>query len=442
MRIENRKEVISWAMYDWGNSAFATTVIAGFFPVFFNSYWSAGADTTITTARLGLGNSLAGLSIALIAPLLGAIADRGGLKKRFLIFFACFGAVMTTGLYLVSRGQWVAAVMIYLLASIGFSGSLVFYDALLKTVAREREYDFVSSLGYSLGYLGGGVLFAINLWMTLDPGRFGFDGTEQAVRFSFLTAGVWWALFTIPLIVNVRENDPTTRSDLRKIISEGAVELAATFRLIRRRRNLLLFLIAYWLYIDGVDTVVRMAVDYGMSIGLDQKDLITALLMTQFIGFPSAIIFGIAGGRIGAKKAIFIAIGVYLVVSVLAAFIRSRSDFYLLAVIIGLVQGGVQALSRAYYSRMIPDGKSAEYFGFYNMTGKFAVVVGPLLIGSVGLLARASGFSADISSRISISSISILFIGGAVVFYFSSRVPASGPIADSSAPPPERRRPQ
>ncbi|MBN2185469.1 MAG: MFS transporter [Candidatus Krumholzibacteriota bacterium] len=416
---DNKRAIVSWALYDWANSAFATTVMAGFFPLFFNRYWSAGADTTVTTARLGLGNSAAGLLVALLAPVLGAIADRACIKKRFLIFFAYFGAVMTSALYLVSRGEWAAAVIIYILASIGFSGSLVFYDALLKSVAEEKETDMVSSLGYSLGYLGGGVLFAANVWMTLDPERFGIVDPQEAVKLSFLSAGLWWALFSIPLLINVREKIPRMKKSAGGVISGAFRELADTFRRIRKLKFLCLFLVAYWLYIDGVDTVVRMAVDYGLSIGLNYKDLIIALLITQFVGFPSALIFGTVGKRVGAIRCIFFSIGVYLLVSVFAAFIRDKSGFYALAIIIGLVQGGIQALSRAHYSRMIPSGKAAEYFGFYNMVGKFAVVMGPFFVGIVGLLARSAGFSEDISSRISISSISILFIAGAVILRYS-----------------------
>ena len=430
MNIENKRAIVSWAIYDWANSAFATTVMAGFFPLFFNRYWSAGTDTTITTARLGLGNSLAGLSVALIAPVIGAIADRASVKKRFLLFFAYFGAVMTSALYLVSKGEWAAAITIYILASIGFSGSLVFYDALLKSVATAKQTDVVSSLGYSLGYLGGGILFAANVWMTLDPERFGIIDSQEAVKLSFLTAGLWWAFFTVPLLISVREKIPRKRIGRGGVISDAFRELADTFRGIRKLKNVFLFLVAYWFYIDGVDTVVRMAVDYGLSIGLDYRDLIIALLITQFVGFPSAILFGVVGRRIGAIRCIFFSIGVYFLVSIFAAFIRNRSDFYALAIIIGLVQGGIQALSRAYYSRMIPSGKSAEYFGFYNMVGKFAVVMGPFFIGIVGLLARSAGFSGDISSRISISSISILFIIGAVILYYSVKSSSGSPVVD------------
>ncbi len=308
-------------------------------------------------------------------------------------------------------------------------------DSLLKSVASEKQADVVSSLGYSLGYLGGGLLFAANVWMTLSPERFGIADPEQAIRLSILSAGLWWALFTVPVLINVREKDPNSYAAGKGAITGAFRELSDTFRSIKKRKFIFLFLVAYWFYIDGVDTIVRMAVDYGLSIGLVYKDLIVALLITQFVGFPFALLFGAAGKKIGAVRCIFFSIGVYLLVSIFAAFIRDRSGFYTLAVLIGLVQGGIQALSRAHYSRMIPAGKSAEYFGVYNMVGKFSVVIGPFLIGLAGLAARSAGFSEDISSRISISSISILFVIGALILRLSVKAFSGSSVAESGIGP-------
>ncbi len=421
MNPDDRKSIFSWAMYDWANSAFATTVMAGFFPVFFHQYWSAGADATMTTARLGTGNSIASLVVGLMAPLLGAIADTGTAKKKFLIFFAYMGVVMTCALYTVSKGNWVLAIMVYIFASIGFSGSIIFYDAFIKVVASSKKADFVSSLGYALGYLGGGVLFAINVWMTLDPLRFGFADASEAVRFSFLTVGVWWAVFTVPLMLFVKEPATGTGIQGKSCIKSGFRELTRTLREVKKYKPVFLFLFAYWFYIDGVDTIVRMAVNYGLSIGLQRNDLILALLITQFTGFPSALGFGFLAAKTGARRCILSAIMIYLFIAVWAAFMHSRSEFYAMAVVIGIVQGGIQALSRSYYSKMIPAEKAAEYFGFYNMIGKFAAIVGPVLIGSAGLLARGAGLSADVSVRVGISSVSLLFITGGVLFYYAGK---------------------
>lgn len=409
---------MSWALYDWANSAFATTVIAGFFPVFFKEYWSSGSDATVSTARLGMANSLAGVIVAIVAPLLGSIADRGSSKKKFLAFFSFMGVIMTASLYMVSKGNWPFAVVLYVIASVGFSGGNIFYDSLITGVASEKEFDFVSSLGFSLGYLGGGLLFALNVWMTLSPDVFGFHDAGEAVRFSFLSVGVWWAVFSIPVFLFVKEPDSLERLSGLDALKAGAAQLKNTFREVRHLKTVFLFLAAYWLYIDGVDTIIRMAVDYGISIGFESSDLIVALLITQFIGFPSAIAFGYLGGKIGAKRAIFIAIAVYLFVSVWGAFMQSKNEFYVLAIIVGLVQGGIQALSRSFYARIIPRNKSAEYFGFYNMLGKFAAVLGPVVMGGAGLFIRNLGYSSDIASRASITSISVFFIVGGILFSF------------------------
>ncbi len=402
--LNDRKKVVSWALYDWANSAFATTVIAGFFPVFFKQYWGADMDVTTSTFQLGMANSTASLVIVLLAPILGAIADRGSAKKKFLLFFAAMGIVMTGSLYLVVEGDWMVAVGLYVLATIGFSGGNIFYDSLIVTVAGEKKMDVVSAFGFALGYLGGGLLFALNVWMTLSPHTFGLANAAEAVRVSFILVAIWWAAFSIPIFVFVPEPKAIKTRRGRSNVVAGFNQLFATFREIRKLRVVFLFLIGYWLYIDGVDTIVRMAVDYGMSIGFDSNNLIVALLITQFVGFPAAIVFGKIGERIGAKRGIFIGIAVYIVVSIWGFFMDRVAEFYAIAVAIGLVQGGVQALSRSFYARIIPKNKAAEFFGFYNMLGKFAAVIGPMLMGWVGV---ATG-----NPRYSILSIIILFVAG------------------------------
>jgi len=417
-RLDDRKSIFGWCMYDWANSAFATTVMAGFFPVFFKQFWSAGVDSTLSTARLAMANSISGVIVALSAPVLGAIADRGSTRKTFLLLFAALGAAMTASLYLVSEGLWSAAVLLYILAAIGFSGANIFYDALLTSVASEKKIDMVSALGFSLGYLGGGLLFALNVWMTLRPGTFGFADAGAALRFSFLCVAVWWAVFSVPLFLFVREPGKDRAVSGFAMVRAGFTQLKNTFREARHLRTVFLFLAAYWLYMDGVDTIVRMALDYGMSIGFETNDLLLALLMTQFVGFPAAIAFGYLGKRIGARRGIFIAIALYFFISIWGAFIQHKTEFYILAVAIGLVQGGIQALSRSFYARIIPPDKSAEYFGFYNMLGKFAVVLGPVLMGGVGLLLKSMGFSSDTASRAGLSSIALFFLVGGILFYF------------------------
>jgi UMF1 family MFS transporter len=417
---------LAWAFYDWANSAFATTVMAGFFPVFFKQYWAAGLTPTDSSFQLGLGNSLASLFVLGAAPLIGAIADRGGLKLRLLLLFTVLGVAMTGGLYLVAQGNWVMALLFYVLAQLGFSAGMVCYDALLLAVSPRERWDFTSALGYALGYLGGGLLFAANVLMVTRPGWFGLDGPGEAVRVAFLTVAVWWAVFSVPVFLFVREPPrPDDGGRGRRWMRAAFAQLVETFRHIRAVRPAFLFLLAYWLYIDGVDTVVRMAVDYGLSLGFAADGLMIALLITQLVGFPAALLFGRLGERHGPKFGIGVAILVYLLTIAWASQMRSEAEFYALAFVVGLVQGGIQSLSRSLFARLIPPDRAGEFFGFYNMLGKFAAVIGPVLMGWVGVL---SG-----SPRIAILSVGVLFVLGALLLRL---VDERGPPAPSATATP------
>ena len=427
MKIKINKTSFSWALYDWANSAYATVILAGFFPLFFKQYWSDAADVSTSTFQLGLTNSIASTIIVILAPILGAIADAGNLKKRLLFIFALLGILMSGGLYFVAQQQTYLALCLFALSVIGFSGSIIFYDSLLVDVAEEKNYDRLSTFGYALGYLGGGVLFAFDVFMMLNPQLFGFASSEAAVKFSFLTVSIWWFIFSLPLFFNVPEiySKDIKSSPVLKIsnVVFGAFrQLKMTFHKIRKLRMVLLFLVAYWLYIDGVDTIVRMAIDYGMSLGFTATDLITALLITQFVGFPAAIGFGYLANYIGAKRGILLAVFVYFLVTLWASEITVVSEFYVLAIIVGLVQGGVQALSRSFYARIIPQSQSAEFFGFYNMLGKFAAVLGPILMGVVSLLTQ--------NPRLSILSVSVLFVAGGILLYFVNETRAKEMLID------------
>ncbi|HET8932596.1 MAG TPA: MFS transporter [Polyangiales bacterium] len=403
----DRRSALAWALYDCGNSAFATTVMAGFFPLFFKQYWSAGVSPTESTSKLGVANSLASVAVAVLAPVLGAIADAGQGKKRWLAGFAALGCMATAALAAVGKGDFSSATAWYALATVGFAGSLVFYDALIVSVASDSESDRVSSLGYSLGYLGGGVLFAINVAMTLKPALFGLADAAAGVRVSFVTVALWWAVFTVPLLMRVRERSYGAEKPRGNAVLRGITQLGHTFARVRSMPEVWRFLLAYWLYIDAVDTVIRMAVDYGLSLGLPSQSLIIALLITQFVGFPAAIVFAKLAGRIGTRSSILIGIAVYCGVTIFGYFMTTAAEFYALAIVIGLVQGGVQALSRSLYSRLIPAEEAGEFFGFYNMLGKFAAVIGPMLMGYVGVLTG--------SPRKAILSLLVLFIAGAVL---------------------------
>ncbi|MCG6872167.1 MAG: MFS transporter [Gammaproteobacteria bacterium] len=404
--MSDRRTIFSWALYDWANSAYSTTVISGFFPVFFKQYWAVGSDPALSTLHLGVANSLGSIVVALSAPVLGAIADQGGLKRRYLAFFAYVGAVTTGALFFVGEGMWFAALFLYVVASVGFSGGNSLYDSLLVDVAEPEQSDRISAFGYGLGYLGGGLLFAVCIWLQSSPGSFGLADSATAIRVSFILVALWWALFTLPVLLWVREaRPPGGRS--AGAVRAGLRQLSATLRHVRRLRVVVVFLVAYWLYIDGVDTISRMAVDYGLSIGLDAKDLVLALLIAQFVGFPAAIGFGFVGERFGTRRALLAGITVYVGVCVYASGIDSGTEFFVLAGVLGLVQGGVQALSRSLYSRLIPHNKAAEFFGIYNLLGKSAAIFGPLIMGWVGVLTG--------SPRLSILGVIVLLVAGGLL---------------------------
>jgi UMF1 family MFS transporter len=404
-----KKKEWAWALFDIGNSAYYTTIVAGFFPVFFKAYWSQNANVEQTTFQLGLANSLAGLLAAILAPLLGSIADFAGIKRPFLAVFSSLGILASLLLYFIPQGDHISAMAVFVLGGMAIGSAVTINDSQLSDVSTPERYHRVSALGYSLGYLGGGILFAVNVFMTLKPEFFGFANASEAVRFSFLTVAAWWAIFTIPVLIYVP--DRPTQVPALQAIKKGFLEIKTTITQVMKHKNIVTFLIAFFLYIDGVHTVIAMAVDYGLSLGFQSSDLITALLIVQFIGFPFAYIFGKLGDRWGAKKALNVGIFFYLIITVLASLMQTKTHFFILAGCIGAVQGGVQSLSRSFYALLIPNEKSAEFFGFYNMLGKFSSILGPILMGGVAVLTQ--------STRYSILSLSVLFFFG---LYFLKKV--------------------
>ncbi len=400
------KDTFSWILYDWANSAFATTVMAGFFPVFFKMHLSEGIDPTLSTFYLGIGNSAASIILAFIAPALGCIADFAAKKKNFLLFFLILGVFGTLALGFLQAGQWEFAVIVYILGILGFYGSNIFYDSLLLSVTPKNQMDMVSSLGFAIGYLGGGLLFLINVLMFLFPEFFFISSKIQAVKLSFISVGIWWTIFSIPLFFYVKEPPAlSSQNSLNKqLIIKGFKEFFNTLKEINKYKNILLFLIAYFCYIDGIYTIIKMSVDYGLSIGFKSEDLIVALLMTQFIGFPATLFFGRWGEKYGAKSGITIGIIVYTLLTFWAYFMTQSWEFYAIAACIGLVQGCVQSLSRSFYGSLIPKERAGEFFGFYNMIGKYATILGPLLVGFTSYFTK--------NSRLSILTLVMLFIIG------------------------------
>lgn len=360
-------------------------MLAVLYPLFLGSYWSHGDSGADVTARLAWVTAGASAVVCLIAPVFGTIADTGGYRKRFLFILALLGATTTAGLGLVGQGDWPLALLLYLFASIGYYSSTVFYDSLIIDVTEPRYYSFVSSLGFSVGYLGGALLLALHVYLLLAPETFGFADTDAVIKFAFVSVGAWWLVFLVPLLIWV----PERHSD--KVVSKHVIraayeELRSTISHIRRYRNVVVFLIAYWLYIGGVFTVIFMAVNYGQRLGFSQQDLVTALMITNFAGFPATLLYGFFGHKYGPKRGIYFALVVYIGMSAWAMFMVDVKQFYIMAVVIGCVQGGVQGLSRSLYASLIPADQPGEFFGFYNMLTKFAHVLGPSLVGVAAML--------------------------------------------------------
>jgi UMF1 family MFS transporter len=400
----HRPELRAWAWYDWANSAFMTTVVAAVFPIYYAKVAADGLDDATATFRFGIATTIAFVGIAILSPILGALADVTGGKKRLLASFAGLGVAATAGLGLVGTGDWALALGLFMLGNIGIYGSLTFYDALLPHIAQPAELDRVSSAGYALGYLGGGVLLAINLAWIQKPAWFGFADAGAATRASFVSVAVWWALFSIPLMRRVPEPavDPAVAAGAS--IGTAFIRLRDTLRELRRYRQAFTMLLAFMLYNDGIGTMIRMAAIYGTQVGIDQGSLIGALMMVQFIGVPAAFVFGAVATRIGAKPAILGSLALYTLTSVLAFRMTTARDFMLLAALVGLVQGGSQALSRSLFASLIPKDRTAEFFGFFSVFEKFAGVFGPLLFSAAVALTQ--------SNRAAILSVIVFFVAG------------------------------
>ena len=397
-----------WAFYDWANSAFATTVMAGFFPIFFKSYWANDLSDAESTFVIGSANSLVGLLIAISAPVLGAFADAGNSKKKLLLTFAILGIFSTGYLFFIPESSWKFAITFYAIGVIGFSGGNIFYDALLVSVAKDHERNKVSSLGFSLGYLGGGLLFLLNVLMFSFPEFFGLQSEIEAILWSFLSVAIWWSIFTIPLMTGVKEpNASKNNKGLYRTVKEAFKSLYETSKSIKNYKSAGVFLLAYFLYMDGVDTIIRMATSYGSDIGISAQSMIGALLLTQFIGFPATLIFGRYSDKFGHKETLSFAIIIYIGVVIFSAQMDSAIEFFIMASVIGLVQGGVQAISRSYFSSLIPENKAAEFFGFYNFIGKSSVFIGPFMVSGIALLTDSPGLG--------ILSLLLLFIPGLII---------------------------
>jgi UMF1 family MFS transporter len=405
--MKNKKEIYSWVLYDWANSAFATTVLAVILPIFYKDFAAANLADTVATSYWGYTQTIAMVVIALLAPILGAMADYSGSQKSFLKGFVLLGITGTALLFFIEQGNYLAASLFFIIANIGFAGGNIFYDSFLPVIAENEKLDYVSGLGYSAGYLGGGILLACNLVMVSKPELLGM--TELlATKLSFVSVAIWWLLFSLPAFYYLPQGIKKG-PNLAKVeyFKQGFSQLKETLQNISQYRELLKFLVAFWIYNDGIGTMIRMATIYGREIGIDRVDLIGAMLLTQFIGIPCAILFGKLGEKIGAKKGIMIALVVYLLITIRGYFLSTALDFWILAGLVGLVQGGAQALSRSLYGSMIPKEKTSEFYSFFGISSKFAAITGPLVFGLVGHLTG--------SSRLGVLAIAGFFIVGIVI---------------------------
>jgi len=406
-------ELRAWAMYDWANSAFWSTIVTAVFPAFFSDFAAAGLAPLAATSRFAWATTIALAIVAVIAPVLGALADHRAVKKRLLALFMVIGVIATLLMATIGRGDWLYALGLFMVANIGIASTLVFYDSLLPHIASPDEIDRVSTAGYAIGFIGGGILLLVNLAWILSPATFGLADTVAAIRLTFASVGVWWLVFSIPLFRTVPE--PAVR--LRELRASGAGLMSAavsaswhTFRELRGNRHAFLMLVAFLLYNDGIQTIIRMSSIYGAEIGIDRNAQIAAFVMVQFVGVPCSFLFGALATRIGAKPAVFLALAVYTSISVLGYFMSAAWHFFVLAFLVGVVQGGSQALSRSLFARMTPREKSSEYFGFFAVFEKFAGIFGPLLF--------AAAVSLFQSSRAAVLSVILFFVAGAVVLTF------------------------
>lgn len=407
----HRRELRAWAMYEWAITGMWAVIVATIFPIYFQTVAAGGMAGEVATRNFALATTLGIVLVAIVAPLLGAMTDRAPYKKKLLAAFAGLGVASAALLFFVDSGDWMLGLVLFVLVNIGVNGSTVFYDSLLPYIARQHEVDRVSTGAFAVGYLGAGLLLAFCLLLIENPGLFGLEpGTTLPARISFVLVAVWWGAFSIPLFLRVPEPpvEVVPGEDLQESALSFAVgRIKSTFRSLKSYRNAFLVLIAYLIYGDGIGTIIRMAAVYGAELGIEQGTLIAAIVMVQFVGVPFTFLFGMLAGRIGTKPSLFCGLFVYAIIAILGYFMTTATHFWMLAVLVGMVQGGTQALTRSLFASLIPAYKSGEFFGFFGVIDKFAGMFGPVLIA---LAITATG-----SSRYGILSVILFFIVGAAI---------------------------
>ena len=406
----NRPELRAWALYDWANSVYMTTVLSTLLPIYFRDIAGAGLGPGIASTRFALATACAVTIVALISPICGAFADYSGNRKKMLALFLGLGVAATAALFLVGRGDWALGTFLFVAGNVGASASIVFYNSLLPHVARPDEVNRLSTAGFALGYVSGGLLLAFNFVMLEKHNAFGIPDAETAMRLSFLTAALWWALFSIPLFRRVKEPPrlvATAAEAGRSAITIAFGRLRTTLLHLGGHRDASIMLLAYLLYNDGINTIIRMAAIYGTDIGISRTTLIGGVLMIQIIGIPFTFLSGALADRIGVKPVIFLTLGAYTVIAYLGYRMETNADFLVLAALVGMVQGGAQALGRSLFASLVPRHKSAEMFGFFGVFDKFGGLMGSALYA---LTVSLTG-----SGRLAILALSAFFVAGAAV---------------------------
>jgi MFS transporter, UMF1 family len=421
MAMNWNKTEISWAFYDWANSVYVLIVMTAFFPFLLAHHVEAAASGFSATTLLGYANAIASLVVVLLAPLLGALGDQYGERRKFLAAFAVLGIVATFCLSLIDSGHPLLAACVFVFGNIGFAVANGLYDALIVSVTSRDRLDRLSALGFSLGYAGSLILFVGGFLATQNPHWFGFADAIVSMRMTFVVAALWWLVFTLPLLTAAIDEQPLAPagSGAWRTVRAALAELRDTLREIRQYRNAAWFLLAYWLYMDGVYTVIKMAVAYSNALGFDPLVPLQGILAVQVIAIPATLAYGRLAVRYGPRRMIMVGIFAYLVVTAGAPLMSKPEHFYILAVVIGLAQGGLQSLSRSLYAQLIPQRESGKYFGFYNMIGKASAVLGPFMMASLALL---------LDEKLSILAIPVLLIAGMVVM---SRVEEPAKVIES-----------
>ena len=403
---DRRRAQDAWCLYDWANSVFATSVVAAVLPVWFAKVAGRSMPAHQATATWGYASAAALAVTALIAPVVGALADQTRRRKPILFTCVLVGVAGTLALSFMGSAAWWALLLAFGFAFIAFATGNVLYDSLLPAVASPSEMDAVSARGFAWGYWGGGLLLAVHLALLLAPRRFGLPDAAAATRIVFASVAAWWLAFSLPLLRHVPE--PEAGRDgvpARQLMGATLRQLGHTISHLREHPDLLTFLVAFWLYSDGIGTIIKMATIYGAEVGIGDRDLIGALLMVQLVAAPASLAFGRLAGPLGPKRTVMVGIAGYVGISLFAYFLARPWQFWVLAGMVALFQGGTQALSRSMFASLVPRGQTGELFGFYSVSEKLAGVVGPVLFALVTQLAHGG--------RMATLTLLPLFLGGA-----------------------------